>query len=178
MDDGRNEHWTVAFISRERLWLLAHVTKVCRNATDAEDLVQEALLRFIQNFRTVEPRPNERVCQSWLLTTATHLFYDQCRRRRVQEQNTKDPHFRNEVVEPHEPLAPSPYESITDERMSQALGTLSPKERETYALLSAGKKYKDIARILDVKQGTVAKRIHDARARLRAFLTPTDSGET
>jgi RNA polymerase sigma-70 factor (ECF subfamily) len=179
MDSGNNEHWTSAFVARERRWLLAQVTRICRNATDAEDLVQEALFRFIQTFRAMETRPSERVCQTWLVTTATHLFYDQCRRRRVQEQNAKDPHFQNEVVEPREHHAPSALESVTDERYAEALKTLSPKERQTYELLTAGNKYKEIARILGVKLGTVAKRIHDARQRLREFLdsTDTDPGE-
>ncbi|WP_223752927.1 RNA polymerase sigma factor [Myxococcus sp. RHSTA-1-4] len=179
MDNGSDEHWTSAFVARERRWLLVQMTQVCRNATDAEDLVQEALFRFLQTFRSMETRPNERVCQTWLVSTATHLFYDQCRRRRVQEQNAKDPHLQNEVVEAHEHHTPSALESITDERFSAAMRTLSKKERETYELLTAGKKYKEIARILGVKLGTVGKRIHDARHRLREFLAPTDddSGE-
>ena len=42
-------HQAEAFATQCRGWLLAQSRGVCRNASDAEDLVQETLLRFIQN---------------------------------------------------------------------------------------------------------------------------------
>jgi hypothetical protein len=42
-----------------------------------------------------------------------------------------------------------------------------PQERQTYELLAAGKKYKELVRLLGAKLGTAARRIHDARQRLR-----------
>jgi RNA polymerase sigma-70 factor (ECF subfamily) len=42
---------------------------------------------------------------------------------------------------------------------------------------AAGQKYQDISRSLGIPVGTVAKRLHDARAKLRALLQPkTESG--
>ena len=171
MNKAKSEQWAGQFATRHRAWLLAQATHLCRNATDAEDLVQDTLLRFIQTFGQLEASPHERSCQSWLVTTLTHRFYDQCRRQRVQAEGAKDPHLSNEaVVEPPEPGSRPIYDSLTDEQFSEALQALSPKMRDTFELHAAGKKYQDIARSLDIPVGTVSKRLHDARARLREFL--------
>jgi RNA polymerase sigma-70 factor (ECF subfamily) len=134
--------------------------------------VQDTLLRFIQTFGQLEALPQERSCEAWLVTTLTHLFYDQCRKRRVQAQGAQDPHLSNEAVveAPHEPASRPVYDSLTDEQFSQALEKLSPKMRATFELHAAGKKYQDIASSLGIPVGTVSKRLHDARARLREFL--------
>ncbi|QRN96793.1 RNA polymerase sigma factor [Archangium violaceum] len=170
MDTAKSEQRAGEFATRYRAWLLAQAHNLCRNATDAEDLVQDALLRFIQTFGQLEALPNERSCEAWLVTTLTHLFYDQCRRRRVQAQGAKDPHLSNEVVVEHEPDARPVYDTLTDAQFSEALQTLSPKIRATFELHASGKKYQDIARSLGIPVGTVSKRLHDARARLREFL--------
>jgi RNA polymerase sigma-70 factor (ECF subfamily) len=171
MDKVKSEQRAGEFATRHRAWLLAQANNLCRNATDAEDLVQDTLLRFIQTFGKLEALPNERGCEAWLVTTLTHRFYDQCRRQRVQAQGALDPHLRNEaVVEAHEPESRPVYDTLTDEQFSLALETLSPKIRTTFELHASGKKYQDIARSLGVPVGTVSKRLHDARARLREFL--------
>jgi RNA polymerase sigma-70 factor, ECF subfamily len=158
------------FATRHRAWLLIQARNVCRNETDAEDLVQEALLRFIKTFDKLESLPEEKACAAWLVTTLTHLFYDQCRRQRVQADGAKDPFLSNEaVVEPETPARPV-YDAITDEQFAQALHSLSPKIRTTFEMHAAGRKYQDIASALGIPMGTVAKRLHDARTKLREFF--------
>jgi RNA polymerase sigma-70 factor (ECF subfamily) len=143
---------------------------VCRNESDAEDLVQEALLRFIQTFEKFESLPPVRDCEGWLVKTLTNLFYDQCRRRKVQADGAKDPTLSAEAVEAEPPPVESVYDTITDEQFAQSLQVLSPKVRTTFEMHAAGKKYQDIARELGIPAGTVGKRLHDARAKLREFL--------
>ncbi len=144
--------------------------KWCRNTSDAEDLVQETSIRFLQKYGQLESPGNDRSCEAWLVTTLTHLFYDQCRRRKVQERGAQDPHLREEAVVTIEPPTEEVYDKITDEVFAKALEELSPKIRPTFEMHAAGKKYQDIARALGVPVGTVAKRLHDARAKLRDVL--------
>lgn len=159
-----------------RPWLLAQAKNLCRNGAEAEDLVQETFLRFIRTFEGVEQLPNEASCAKWLVTTLTHLFYDQCRRARVQGQGAHGPLEVEEVAVAQEPDARPIFDTISDEQFAQALGTLSPKIRATFEMHAAGQKYQDIARSLGVPVGTVSKRLHDARAKLREFLLPFTSG--
>jgi len=169
MSDAKSGHWAWAFTTQRRSWLLTQARGVCRNGSDAEDLVQESILRFVQFFGKVPVAPNEKACEVWLVRTLTNLFYDQCRRRKVQEHGAKELGLDGEAEAP-QPSARPAFDSITDEQFSQALQSLSPKIRETYQLHAAGMKYQDISQKLDVPMGTVAKRLHDAREKLRELL--------
>lgn len=153
---------------RERL--LARARNVCRDRSDAEDLVQETLVRFIQTFEKVVVPPDPRSCESWMMTTLINLFYGQCRKRKVQEENAKEPSLSNELVTPLEPSAGSVFDVVTSEHLAKALPLLSPKLRETFVLHAEGKSYQEIAQAFGVPVGTVAKRLYDARAKLRELL--------
>ncbi len=161
-----------AFAVRYRSWLVAQARNVCGDVNDAEDLAQEVLLRFLQAFEKAEVPPNGYACETWLSTTLTRLFYDQCRRRKVRAHWAKDPHLRREFTEEPESSARPAYDVLTNEQFAQALSGLSPKLRTTFELHAAGKKYQDIARSLGLPVGTVSKRLHDARARLHKLLQP------
>jgi RNA polymerase sigma-70 factor, ECF subfamily len=166
----KSGHQAGEFVKQRRTWLLAQALNVCRNKTDADDLVQEALLRFIQSFEKVEALPNERICEAWLITTLTNLFNDQCRKRKIQEHGAKELSLKDEAAEAPEPASQPAYDAVTDEIFTQALNTLSPKIRATFELHAAGVKYQDISRKQGIPIGTVAKRLHDARLKLRELL--------
>ncbi|WP_224364703.1 RNA polymerase sigma factor [Hyalangium versicolor] len=163
---------SAAFAVRYRNWLLAQARNVCGDANDAEDLAQEVLLRFLQTFDKREAPPNGPACETWLSTTLTRLFYDQCRRRKVRAHWARDPHLRGEFSASAEPVMRPIYDGLTDEQFAQALRGLSPKLRATFELHAAGQKYQDIAQSLGLQVGTVSKRLHDARARLHKLLRP------
>jgi RNA polymerase sigma-70 factor (ECF subfamily) len=169
---GTSEHQLGELVAQRRGWLLAQARNMCRYEMDAEDLVQEVFLRFIQSFAQQEALPSERSCEAWLATTLTRLFYDQCRRRTVRERKMKDLRWSGEdmVVQKDDSLPV--YDSLTDEQWSQAFQALSPKLRATLELYAAGRRYEDIARTLEIGIGTVAKRMFDARTKLRELLLP------
>lgn len=151
-------------------WLLVQAKNLCRNENDAEDLVQEAILRFIKKYGEAEVLPNRDACASWLITTLTNLFYDQCRRRKVRTRSEKDLALHERTVVEPEPAEKPLSETTTPEQVVEGLRTLSPKLRDTYKLYAEGKKYREIARFLGVNVGTVSKRVHDIHKKLRAFL--------
>ncbi len=165
-----NRDWAGQFVTQRRKWLMAQAMNVCRNASDAEDLVQEASLRFIQRYAEMTSPRNDRSCEAWLVTTLTHLFYDQCRRRKVQAQGAQDPQLSEEAVVTLEPPSQEAYDMLTEEQFAEAMQALSPKIRATFELHAAGRKYQDISRSQGIPVGTVAKRLHDARAKLRGLL--------
>ncbi|WP_186001731.1 RNA polymerase sigma factor [Corallococcus sp. Z5C101001] len=163
--------WASEFARKNRAWLLARAEGLCRNRSDAEDLVQEALLRFIKRYDGVEAPPDPKLPSAWLIKTMTNLFYDQCRRRKVRSQREKDPILtESNRVEP-EPEAGLLSDDITLEQLSEALGQLNPTMRATFEQHVQGKKYRDIARFFGVPVGTVSKRLHDIRSKLRSFLS-------
>lgn len=159
------------FARQNRGWLLAQARNLCRrNTSDAEDLVQETLLRFIQKAE-LRALPDPEHWEGWVMRTLSNLFTDLCRRRKVQERGSSDPQLREEalVLEIH-PI-PSVYEAITDEQFGQAMReTLSPTLRDTLRMHLEGRRMAEIGRSLGIPEGTVRKRLHDARVKLRESL--------
>ncbi len=152
---------------------MAQAMNLSGDPNDAEDLVQETILRFIQEFGKKDNLPPMPSGEAWLVKTLHNLFISQCRKLKARANGAKDPALSAEARE----AAPAPaYDSITSEQFSEALGTLSPKIRETFELRAAGMKYEDIASLQGIPVGTVKKRLHDARTKLReylqTFLTP------
>jgi RNA polymerase sigma-70 factor (ECF subfamily) len=158
-------------LARQRRWLVVQARQLCRNPVDAEDLVQETMVRFLAAFGQLSQLPSEGVCANWLVTTLTNCFYDQLRKQRTRERSAAEPALQEASVEP-DPPERSLYDRISDEQFTSAVQTLSPVARSTFELHARGRKYKEIADELGIKEGTVAKRLHDARSRLRRLLEP------
>jgi RNA polymerase sigma-70 factor, ECF subfamily len=160
------------FAAQHRGWLLTQTLHWCRDRHEAEDIVQEALLRFLQAFPDRARLPHPAACEAWLRTTAMRLLYDQGRRRQlharwVEEVGKEDPGVATE------PSGPRPvYDTLTEAQLAEAIHALSPKLRTTFELHASGRKYQDIAQALGLSMGTVSKRLYDARAKLHKLLLP------
>jgi RNA polymerase sigma-70 factor (ECF subfamily) len=161
------------FILVMRPWLLNKAFSICRNRTDAEDLVQEATLRCIKSFSNVGTQPSQNLLEAWFITTMTHCFYDQCRRRQVEKQGAEDPTLERMTVG-HE-SGPKPLsDTISDEDFAAVMQKLSPTLRATFELRAAGLRYHEIAKTQGISTGLVGKRLHDAREKLLELLSPSD----
>ena len=159
------------FAAQQRAWLMDIARPQCRgSAIDPEDLVQETLLRFVQKGQQDALPPREH-WHAWLVRSLKNLFTDQYRRTQVVRRGSEDPLLGKEsIVLPEQP-APSLYDSITAEQFDQALReALTPMQRETFLLHMSGKKMAEIGRILGIPEGTVRKRLHDSRLKLREYL--------
>lgn len=158
---------------QHRGWLMGQALKMCRNETDAEDLVQETLLRFVKTFEDRDPRPDQRTCVSWLSTTLANLFKSQCRKQQVRKQHASDPVLAERAgLEPEHGVA-SEF-NVPREQLAQAVARLSPEKQATYELYGQGKKYREIASALGIQVGTVSKRLHDIREQLGKLLRSND----
>jgi RNA polymerase sigma-70 factor (ECF subfamily) len=132
------------------------------NAADAEDLVQETLLRAFRGFDRFRPGSNIR---AWLYTILHHVRTDAFRRagRRVQ----------TEELAGDGPSVPPPQEGLVwgGETVERALARVPEVFREAVVLRDVEElSYAEIATALDVPQGTVMSRISRGRALLRRAL--------
>ncbi len=138
-----------------------------RNEHDAQDLVQEALLRAFkgfQGFRGTDPR-------AWLLAIVRNGCYTWLRRGRAQEVTTP---FDEEVHTPDGGIL-NPERLVLREadttRVRQALEELPVEFREVLVLREIeGLSYKEIATVADIPVGTVMSRLARARGRLQRGL--------
>lgn len=137
------------------------------NDDDAQDLVQEVLLRVRRGLSTYQPGNLE----GWLSRIATNAFLDEVRRkrRRAVELLPEEP----ERVIPPAPSADvaAEAEALPDD-VHQALQRLTPDYRAAVVLCDVvGLSYEEISATLGIPIGTVRSRIHRGRALLREALT-------
>ena len=136
--------------------------RLTRGRTDADDLVQDALLSA---FRWRAGLRSPEVARYWLLRILTNTFIDRLRRRRVRPQ---------EVALAVEPPAPDldaedPWAAVTLDDVRAAVDDLPDDVRDAFRMYTfEGCAYATIARSQGVATGTVGTRIMRARARLRA----------
>jgi RNA polymerase sigma-70 factor, ECF subfamily len=140
------------------------LTGGCRS--DAEDLVQETLMRAWKQFCA---SPQEAPCRAWLIKTLTNLFIDECRRRKRRPGVTPiTPEF--EVAAPATEPLPA-WREVTAEQLEAAIASLEEEFRSVYVLRARRKlSYDEIAALLDIPRSTVGTRLHRARSKLRDVL--------
>lgn len=139
--------------------------RLAGNDEDAQDLVQEALLRVRRGLERYEPRSLE----GWLARIVTNVFLDEVRRRRRRPAAAlpDDP----ERVLPTSPAADEVSTSLSVE-VQAALAALPEEFRVPVVLCDvADQSYEQIAETLGVPVGTVRSRLHRGRRMLRALLT-------
>ncbi len=144
------------------------------NREDAQDLVQEVLVRVQRGLRTYTPGS----LRAWLGRITTNAFLDDARRRtrRPQVALPDDP----DLVLPASPSAADAAAAAGLPAHLQELLAELPEDYRVAVVLSdvAGLPYADIAEQLDVPVGTVRSRIHRGRLALREALDRTEKGES
>lgn len=137
------------------------------NRHDAQDLVQEVLLRVQRGLSAYRPGSME----AWLGRITTNAFVDDVRRRRRRPVVALA-----SVAEKVNPGAPAADDALDREvlpdHVADALREL-PDDYRTAVILCdvVGLRYEEIAEALDVPLGTVRSRIHRGRAFLRKSLS-------
>jgi len=137
------------------------------NREDAEDLVQEVLLRVRRGLETYQPGSME----GWLSRITTNAFLDEMRRRRRRPVELL-PDEPDRVL----PSAASAEDALATEVLpddvQDALRKLPDEYRAAVVLCDVvGLPYNEISQALGIPVGTVRSRIHRGRALLREVLT-------
>ena len=142
------------------------------NSADAEDLVQDTMLRA---FRSIE-RFDGRHPRAWLLTIMRNAHINRVRRRRPSLLNDPDNFadrgagIADDAAGPEEVVMDRQFDSVVED----AHRALPEKFREVIDLVDiAGLSYDDAAAVLEVPKGTVMSRLHRGRKRIRKSLADT-----
>ena len=146
--------------------LRARASQLCRGHGDADDLVQDALLRA---FRARSQTRDIGRLRGWLLTIVTNTFLDSLRRRKARPGEVE---LAIDVAAPtHDDEEESPWARIDLDDVRAAVAELPDDVRETYRMFALeGRDYSGISTALGVPKATVGTRILRARKRLRGLL--------
>jgi RNA polymerase sigma-70 factor (ECF subfamily) len=157
--------------------LYRHAFRMSRNHADAEDLVQEAMMKAYVGFHSFRPDTNLR---AWLLRILINSFISDYRKKRSQpvqysteqftEQRLADTCIRcaQAGLRSAEDQA---LESLPDNDIRSAMQALPQQFRDVvYYADVEGLRYQEIAAIMNAPTGTVASQLHRGRRQLRRLL--------
>lgn len=146
--------------------LRAYSRALCRNVPDAEDLVQETLLRAIEHVHQYQPGTNMR---AWLFTIMRNRFLTNCRKSARERTGSADCVSTSATAK----VQAGQEWHMRAVEMQSALQNLPVHYREAIVLVGAlGESYINAARILECDIGTIKSRVSRARAMLREVVEP------
>jgi RNA polymerase sigma-70 factor (ECF subfamily) len=148
-----------------------------RNRADAEDLVQETMLKAYMGFHSFRRGTNLR---AWLLRILVNSYISDYRKRRrepvpfsteeVTEQRLMDTYTRSVPAALHS-AEDQALNWLVDNDLKSAMQALPRQFREAvYYADVEGLRYQEIAAIMNTGTGTVASQLYRGRRQLRKLL--------
>jgi len=142
--------------------LRAFAWSLSRNGSDADDLVQDTLIKAWTHREKFEPGTNLR---AWLFTILRNTFYTSAVRRRREVSDESGKHAATLHA------APTQDWSVALRSLQTALHKLPDEHREALILVgAAGLTYEEAAEICGCALGTIKSRVNRARARLLKIM--------
>ena len=151
--------------------------RMTRNPADAEDLVQETMLRAYRAFQSFEPGTN---LKAWLFRILTNAYINTYRKKQREPQKVSadelgDFDLYQELKSADPQLQETPetivLDSLVDSDILKAIEEL-PEQFRLAVMLSDVEdfSYAEMAEIMDVPMGTVMSRLHRGRKALQKRL--------
>jgi RNA polymerase sigma-70 factor (ECF subfamily) len=169
VDDRRASFEQEALVHLDSLYRVA--LRLSGNAADADDLVQETMLKAYRAWDQYQRGTNAK---GWLLTILRHAFINEYRRRTRRpatvDLDAIEPFAVFQDVQEDDPQGRF-FDQIVDDEVLRAIDGLPEQFREAVVLSDVeGMSYEEVARILDAPIGTVKSRLFRARRMLQAKL--------
>jgi len=147
--------------------LLGTALRMTGSRAEAEDLVQEAVLRAWTFWERFQPGTNGR---AWMHRILVNTFINGYRRRRREREILGEIRLGERHEGWDKDRRAIPGEGLGDE-VSAALSTLPHEFRQVLVLVDLDERsYKDAARTLGCPIGTIMSRLHRARRAMKEQL--------
>jgi RNA polymerase sigma-70 factor (ECF subfamily) len=145
--------------------------RLTADPSQAEDLVQDTMLKAYRSWRQYRPGTNAK---GWLLTILRNSFINDYRRRKhepvAMDVEAAEPYALYRSIQEGDPEGAF-FSQIVDDKVLQAVDALPADFREVLVLSDIeGMRYAEIAETLKIPVGTVKSRLFRARHELQAAL--------
>jgi len=157
--------------------LYRNAFRMSRNHSDAEDLVQETMMKAYAGFHSFRQDTN---MQAWLLRILINSYISDYRKKRRQPlQYSTEEVTEQRLVDTYVRSAPAglrsaedqALDSLPDNDIKSAMQALPQQFRDVvYYADVEGLRYQEIAAITNTTTGTVASQLHRGRRQLRRLL--------
>jgi RNA polymerase sigma-70 factor (ECF subfamily) len=136
-----------------------------RSPTDADDLVQDAVLKALANLHQFQPGTSMK---SWLFTIVRNVYYSKYKigKRFVLCADA-------ETVTARQLVPPSQEWSLRAAEVAKAMSDLDAGKRKVLLMVIDGVSYERIAEVCGCELGTIKSRIARARSSLMRSLGET-----
>jgi len=160
--DTANTAWAHEAILAEVPKLRAFAISLCGNLDQADDFVQETLLRAWAHIDQFQRGTN---MAAWLFTILRNSLRSNYRKYRREIEDADGSYAERMITHPEQ------NGRLEFEELRGALAKLPSDQRETLILVVAsGASYEEAAEICGCRVGTIKSRVHRARARLAQML--------
>jgi RNA polymerase sigma-70 factor (ECF subfamily) len=157
--------------------LYRHAFRMSHNHADAEDLVQETMMKAYTHFDSFRSGTN---LNAWLLRILTNTFINGYRQKRRRPVQYSTEHLTDQyLTEANARSAASALRSaedhaldlLPDSDIKAAMQALPGQFREAVYYADVEElRYKEIAALTNTPHGTVTSRLHRGRQQLRTLL--------
>jgi RNA polymerase sigma-70 factor, ECF subfamily len=151
--------------------------RLTRSRADAEDLVQDTMLRAYSQFRLFREGTN---LKAWLMRIMHNTWINNYRKtlcRPVEQLSSEISDWHDAASQRHTSMGDrsaevQALEELPDDEIVRAVDALPETHRMVvYYADVVGYRYREIAEIMGTPMGTVMSRLHHARRRLRILLS-------
>lgn len=146
--------------------LKPHAMRLTRDINDAEDLIQETIVRALTNEDKFRDGTNIR---AWLFTIMRNIFINDYRKK-VKRNVVIDTTENSYYINSSENISNAGERAFVMNDIRTALMKISNELRVPFMMHYKGYKYHEIAEQLNLPLGTVKSRIFFARKELSSML--------
>jgi RNA polymerase sigma-70 factor (ECF subfamily) len=147
--------------------LRRYAMSLTRNATRAEDLIQDCLTRALSKVDLWQPGTDLR---AWLFTILHNQYVNHVRRAIREGTGVGISDFEAALT-----CSPNQGKALELRDLNRALAKLPEEQRQVLLLVGVeGMRYEEVAAVLDIPTGTIRSRLSRGREMLRQLM---DRGE-
>ena len=151
--------------------MYAVALRMCGNREDAQDCMQEAMIRI---YRAISTFKGQSSFATWVYRITMNSCLDELRRRKARTSTSLDAMLENGFSPSDEYDTPEHHSLQAEQRrlLEKAIAALPEDMRAAIVLRDIqGSSYDEIAEALDTNVGTIKSRISRGRERLRNVLS-------